>query len=95
MVNDAAKLVLQRINQAKSGSLNSLLGGIPVDNLTYHPLGGAVLTKATDDFGRIKNSKNLYVIDGAMIPGATCCNPAFTICAIAERNIENILNNDF
>ncbi len=95
LVNDAAKIIMQQINQAKTGSLNNLLGNIPVDNFTYHPLGGVVLTKAADDFGRIKNTKKLYVIDSAMIPGATCCNPALTICAIAERNIEHILNNDF
>ncbi len=95
LVNNAAKLVMQRINQTNNGSLNSLLGGIPVDNFTYHPLGGAVLDKATDNFGRIKNNNKLYVIDSAMIPGATGCNPALTICALAERNIENIINNDF
>ncbi|HRH56833.1 MAG TPA: GMC oxidoreductase [Chitinophagales bacterium] len=94
-VNDAAKSVMQRINQDNSGSLSSLLGSIPVDNLTYHPLGGVVLTKATDISGRVLNNKKLYVIDGAMIPGATCCNPALTISALAEKNIEHILNEDF
>lgn len=95
LVNDAALLVMQRINQDSTGTLSSLLGSIPVDNLTYHPLGGVVLTKATDTIGRVLNNKKLYVIDGAMIPGATCCNPALTICALAEKNIENILNEDF
>ena len=48
------------------------------------------------DTGRVKNHQKLYVIDGALIPG--CCagsNPAMTISALTERNMENILENDF
>lgn len=95
LMNVAAKQVLNRINQQSGGSLNGLLGSVPLDTSTYHPLGGAVLTVATDEFGRVKNQKNLYVIDSAMIPGAAGCNPALTVCALAERNIEHILNHDF
>jgi len=94
-MNAAAKNVLDRINNQSGGSLNGLLGAVPLDTSTYHPLGGAVLTQATDEYGRVKNHQKLYVMDGAMIPGSTGCNPAFTICALAERNIEHILNQDF
>jgi cholesterol oxidase len=63
---------------------------------TYHPLGGAVLNKSSDSFGRLKGYKNLYAIDGSMLPG-TCAmvNPTLTISALAERNIEHIIKNDF
>lgn len=38
----------------------------------------------------------LYVNDSALIPGFVgCANPAFTVAALAERNIERILAEDF
>ncbi len=61
------------------------------DGLTYHPLGGAVLNKATDNYGRLHGYQGLYVIDGALIPGNASVNPFVTITALAERNIENII----
>jgi len=64
--------------------------------VTAHPLGGVVLDRATDNIGMVKNYNGLYVIDGALVPGHTgCTNPALTIAALAERNIEQILNRDF
>jgi cholesterol oxidase len=64
------------------------------DSFTAHPLGGAVIGKATDNYGRIKNYTGLYVMDGAIIPGSTATvNPSLTIAALAERNIENIIHN--
>jgi cholesterol oxidase len=64
--------------------------------LHTHPLGGAVLGLASDIFGRLKGYNNLYCLDGSMIPGFTsCANPALTIAALAERNMETILSEDF
>ncbi|URI11279.1 GMC oxidoreductase [Aquincola tertiaricarbonis] len=61
-------------------------------SFTGHPLGGAVLGKATDAYGRVLNYPNLYVMDGAAIPGNTgAVNPSLTISALAERNIERII----
>lgn len=65
------------------------------DNFTYHPLGGCVLGKATDDYGRIKEYQRLYVTDGSLIPGVLGVNPFVTITALAERNIERIIAEDF
>jgi cholesterol oxidase len=63
-------------------------------NWTAHPLGGAVLGKATDNYGRVKGYQGLYGMDGAAIPGSTgSVNPSLTISALAERNIENIITN--
>ena len=60
--------------------------------LTAHPLGGAVLGRACDRYGRVEGYKNLYVVDGALIPGSSgCTNPSFTIAALAERNMEKIV----
>ncbi|GAB1543595.1 GMC oxidoreductase [Scytonema sp. NUACC21] len=64
--------------------------------LTAHPLGGAVLGKACDSYGRIIGYQGLYVVDSALIPGSTgCVNPSLTIAAIAERCMERIIAEDF
>lgn len=61
-------------------------------NWTAHPLGGAVLGRVTDAWGRVKGHPGLYVMDGAAIPGSTgAVNPSLTISALAERNIEKII----
>jgi cholesterol oxidase len=63
-------------------------------SFTAHPLGGAILGKVSDNYGRVKGYQGLYVMDGAGIPGSTATvNPSMTIAAIAERNIENIIAN--
>ncbi len=95
---NAAKTIFDRIN-AKEGTiyrsdlfgLNKIWG----DHLTYHPLGGAVLNKATDNYGRLQGYRGLYVMDGSLIPGLTTVNPFVTITALAERNIEKIIATDF
>lgn len=65
------------------------------DDFTYHPLGGVVRNEASDAYGRLKGHKNIYCVDGSMVPGYTCAaNPALTIAAIAERCLDNIVQND-
>ncbi|MFC7304532.1 GMC oxidoreductase [Streptomyces monticola] len=95
---DAAKTIFDKIN-AKEGTIyrTDLFGGSKIwgDHLTYHPLGGAVLGKATDNYGRLHGHAGLYVIDGALIPGNAGVNPFVTITALAERNIERIIAADF
>ncbi|MEO6087910.1 MAG: GMC oxidoreductase [Umezawaea sp.] len=94
---DAAKTIFDKIN-SKEGTIyrTDLFGTYKVwgDHLTYHPLGGAVLNKATDNYGRLHGYAGLYVIDGALIPGNTSVNPFVTITALAERNIEKIITTD-
>ncbi|MER7349208.1 GMC oxidoreductase [Streptomyces aurantiacus] len=94
---DAAKTIFDKIN-AKEGTIyrTDLFGTYKIwgDHLTYHPLGGAVLDKATDNYGRLYGHPGLYVIDGALIPGNTSVNPFVTITALAERNIEKIITTD-
>ncbi|MFI1396013.1 GMC oxidoreductase [Streptomyces sp. NPDC020681] len=94
---DMAKTIFDKIN-AKEGTIyrTDLFGTYKIwgDHLTYHPLGGAVLNKATDNYGRLHGYSGLYVIDGALIPGNTSVNPFVTITALAERNIEKIIATD-
>ncbi|MEV6906169.1 GMC oxidoreductase [Amycolatopsis sp. NPDC051071] len=92
-----AKTIFDKIN-SKEGTIyrTDLFGVYKIwgDHLTYHPLGGAVLGKATDNYGRLNGYPGLYVIDGSLIPGNTSVNPFVTITALAERNIEKIVATD-
>ena len=54
-------------------------------------IGGAVIGKVCDGYGRVLGQKGLYVNDGALIPGSTACaNPSLTIAALALRAGEHI-----
>lgn len=97
-LNDALLYTMKKLNQANGGITSGLVGGAKgySDSASFHPLGGAVMGKACDFFGRVKNYEKLYVNDSALIPGSTACaNPAFTVAAIAERNMEKIIHEDF
>jgi len=96
-VIDATRHVHDRILDA-----TNMVPGVPLvrndveAGFTAHPLGGAVIGNATDAYGRLYGYSGLYVMDGAAIPGSTgAVNPSLTISALAERNIEHIINNDF
>ncbi|MGW4049466.1 GMC oxidoreductase [Streptomyces sp. NPDC004779] len=95
---DMAKSIFDKIN-SKEGTIyrTDLFGAYKIwgDHLTYHPLGGAVLDRATDNHGRLHGYQGLYVIDGSLIPGNASVNPFVTITALAERNIERIIAEDF
>lgn len=99
--NDDAVAALREVNDRIADASNTETGvlGILDDVIgtyTAHPLGGAILGKATDHYGRVEGYNGLYVMDGAMINGNTgAVNPSLTISALAERNIENILLNDY
>jgi cholesterol oxidase len=98
--NAEAHASIAEVNDKIASASNTVTGAWPfVDsvnglNWTAHPLGGAVLGKATDNYGRVKGYEGLYVMDGAAIPGSTgSVNPSLTISALAERNIEKIITN--
>ncbi|CNF12129.1 GMC oxidoreductase [Mycobacterium tuberculosis] len=94
---DMAKSIFDKINKKEGTIYRTDLFGIYKiwgDHLTYHPLGGAVLNKATDNYGRLRGYSGLYAIDGSLIPGNTSVNPFVTITALAERNIEKIIDTD-
>jgi len=93
-----AKKLFDRINSANStiyrydlfGSSNKAFA----DDFTYHPLGGCVLGKATDNYGRVKGYSKLYVTDGSLVPGSIGVNPFLTITALAERTMTRVLAED-
>jgi cholesterol oxidase len=93
----SAKYVFDKINAATGSSyVTGFLGGKEFqDTATYHAVGGCPLGQATDDYGRVKGYPNLYISDGSLIPRGIVANPALTIAALTERNIERILVEDF
>lgn len=63
---------------------------------SVHNLGGCVMSDddkggVTSPIGEVWGHPNLFVLDGASLPGATGVNPSHTIAAVAERNIEQII----
>lgn len=83
---------LKQISDAAGGAIRKPFIG----NATYHPLGGVVLSNATDSCGRLRPYKGLYVVDSSLIPGHTaCCNPAWTVAALAEYCMAQIIAQDF
>ncbi len=93
-----AKKLFDRINSANATIYRYDLFGsadkVFADDFTYHPLGGCVLGKATDDYGRVKGYSRLYVTDGSLVPGSIGVNPFVTITALAERTMARVLVED-
>ncbi|NKS72601.1 hypothetical protein GS531_06800 [Rhodococcus hoagii] len=64
------------------------------DDFTYHPLGGVLLNKATDNFGRLPESTPACTSWTARSSGNVGVNPFVTITALAERNMDKIISSD-
>jgi len=66
--------------------------------ITVHSLGGCGMADSPDagvtaPSGQVYGYPGLYVLDGAILPRATGVNPASTIAAVAERNIEQFIRS--
>ena len=96
---DSAKATANALNAANPGSQTFSQPVLGPDGFsstfTYHPLGGVVMDQTADSYGRVKGMDRLYVLDGSLLPGSCAgANPSFTIAALAERNIEHIIDDD-
>ena len=89
----SARAVYDKINRVNGATYSrSWFGGKNVgDNATYHPLGGCPIGLATSNIGEVKGYPGLYVMDAALFPDSLVANPALSVTAFAERNIERIL----
>jgi cholesterol oxidase len=80
---------------------NAMCGNVAMNPLwrlfhipaTVHSLGGCLMSDSrdggvTDANGEVYEYPGLFVLDGSILPSATGVNPAHTIAAVAERNIE-------
>lgn len=81
-----------RLRTASGGaelSLPAFLG-----NTIWHPLGGTVMGDACDHLGQLYGYRNLFVVDGSLLPGsAAAVNPALTVAANAERVMAALVEN--
>jgi len=64
-----------------------------------HPLGGCRMAEDARDgvvtpSGEVWNNRNLFVIDGSVIPSALGVHPSLTISAVAESIWDRILSGD-
>ncbi|MET0285529.1 MAG: GMC oxidoreductase, partial [Polyangiales bacterium] len=93
----SARYVMDKMNLANvTGYKPEMFRGQDMlGDTTYHPVGGCPLGRATDAYGRLHGYPNLYVADSSLIPAGIVANPALTVAALAERNIERILAEDF
>ena len=65
----AAEHSAEVLNTANGGEILALpIPGLPN---VFHPLGGVVMGRACDTYGRVDGQRFLYVVDGAIIPGVT------------------------
>jgi cholesterol oxidase len=86
---EALQYTYQLLNEANG----TTLAAPPDLSATVHPLGGAVLGAACNTYGQVFGYRNLFVVDGSLIPGSTACaNPSLTIAALAERAMDRFLN---
>ena len=87
-----ARAVFDKVTQANGVDYrDDLFKGKVFAPNTVHPMGGCVRGVATDGYGRVKGYDKLYVNDASLLPGYLGCNPFMSITALAERNIEAIL----
>lgn len=86
----ALQSTYQQLNQANGTNLAQ-----PLDfSSTAHPLGGATIGAVCNTYGQVYGYRNLFVVDGSLIPGSTACtNPSLTIAALAERCMDYFLNH--
>ena len=66
---------------------------------TSHPLGGCPIgddptTGIVDGQGEVFGNRGLFVLDGAIVPGALGVNPSLTIAALAERACARLIGGD-
>lgn len=87
-----AQAVFDKVTQANGVDYrDDIFNGTVFAPNTVHPMGGCVRGKATDSYGRVDGYEKLYVNDASLLPGYLGCNPFMSITALAERNIEGIL----
>lgn len=92
VANDFARRFAKRVN----GAAFSVLPEVLFDtSSTAHILGGCIMSDSPDkgviDFsGKIHGYKNLYIVDGSIVPANLGVNPSLTITALAEYIMDQV-----
>lgn len=100
---DSSRPFFERVRKTMQ-DITTAWGGRFVANPTYrisrvvtvHALGGCPMGRTpeegvVDPYGEVFGHPNLFVADGAVMPGPVGPNPAFTIAALADRTADRIL----
>jgi cholesterol oxidase len=88
--------------------LSAALGGVYIPSplwaaggrglLTAHPLGGCAMSAdpssgVVDELGAVHGYRDLFVVDGSIVPTALSRNPTATISALAERAVFHMIHD--
>lgn len=88
---NGANDLVDTLNNANPGSFTAFMNV----NITAHPVSGMGIGRVTDQFGRVLNHPGLYCVDASILPlCAPGVNPSFTIAALAERCMQEIISCD-
>ncbi len=90
--NDAARSMAEKVNGIPQSAITEVLFDIPV---SAHILGGCLMGKTkeegvTDKYHKVHGYKNMYILDGSVVPANLGVNPSLTITAMAERAMSYI-----
>ncbi|HEX6242647.1 MAG TPA: GMC oxidoreductase [Polyangiales bacterium] len=88
---DAYRASMQKMAAVSGGAVvgEEGFGAAPT---AWHPLGGVVMGKACSELGELYGARNLFVVDGSLLPGsAAAANPSLTIAANAERIMDGLI----
>ncbi len=90
--NDAARAMAKKVDGIPQSAITEVLFDVPV---SAHILGGCTMGKdkengVTDKYHKVFGYKNMYILDGSIIPANLGVNPSLTITAMAERAISYI-----
>lgn len=90
--NEAARGIAKRINGIPQSAVTEVMFNRP---LSAHILGGCVIGKdaehgVVDKNGKVFGYKNMYIVDGSIVPANLGVNPSLTITALAEYVMSNV-----
>lgn len=89
-VTAALEATMEKMTAVGGGEVGTLVSAMG----TWHPVGGAAMNVACSELGEVYGASNLFVVDGAALPGSTgAANPSLTIAANAERIMETLINH--
>ena len=83
IANDFSRRLAKRMDGTPCSIFSEVYMNTP---LTAHIMGGCSLEKnVIDEQNRVTGYKNMFIIDGSMIPANLGVNPALSITALSER----------